>query len=88
MRMKVDEWQSVVDTNLNSMFRVTKLCLKGMTKARWGRIINISSVVGASGNAGQTNYAASKAGIEGFTRSLAKEIDPEELRLILLHPVL
>ena len=74
MRMKVDEWQSVVDTNLNSMFRVTKLCLKGMTKARWGRIINISSVVGASGNAGQTNYAASKAGIEGFTRSLAKEI--------------
>ena len=74
MRMKLDEWQSVVDTNLNSMFRVTKLCLKGMTKARWGRIINISSVVGASGNPGQTNYAASKAGIEGFTRSLAKEI--------------
>ena len=74
MRMKLDEWQSVVDTNLNSMFRVTKSCLKGMTKARWGRIINISSVVGASGNPGQTNYAASKAGIEGFTRSLAKEI--------------
>ena len=74
MRMKVDEWQSVVDTNLNSMFRVTKSCLKGMTKARWGRIINISSVVGACGNPGQTNYAASKAGIEGFTRSLAKEI--------------
>ena len=74
MRMKLDEWHGVVDTNLNSMFRVTKLCLKGMTKARWGRIINISSVVGASGNAGQTNYAASKAGIEGFTRSLAKEI--------------
>jgi len=74
MRMKLDEWQSVVDTNLNSMFRVTKLCLKGMTKERWGRIINISSVVGASGNPGQTNYAASKAGIEGFTRSLAKEI--------------
>ena len=74
LRMKSEEWRSVVDTNLNSMFRVTKLCLKGMTKARWGRIINISSVVGASGNAGQTNYAASKAGIEGFTRSLAKEI--------------
>ena len=74
MRMKLDEWHEVVDTNLNSMFRVTKLCLKGMTKARWGRIINISSVVGASGNPGQTNYAASKAGIEGFTRSLAKEI--------------
>ena len=74
MRMKLDEWHGVVDTNLNSMFRVTKLCLKGMTKARWGRIINISSVVGASGNPGQTNYAASKAGIEGFTRSLAKEI--------------
>ena len=74
MRMKDDEWQSVIDTNLSSMFRVTKLCLRAMTKARWGRVVNISSVVGSSGNPGQTNYAASKAGIEGFTRSLAKEI--------------
>ena len=74
MRMKDDEWQSVIDINLGSMFRVTKLCLRAMTKARWGRVVNISSVVGSSGNPGQTNYAASKAGIEGFTRSLAKEI--------------
>ena len=74
MRMKDDEWQSVIDTNLGSMFRVTKLCLRAMTKARWGRVVNISSVVGSSGNPGQTNYAASKAGVEGFTRSLAKEI--------------
>ena len=63
-----------MNTNLGSMFRVCKACVKGMTKARWGRIINISSVVGSSGNAGQTNYAASKAGIDGFTRALAQEI--------------
>ena len=74
LRMKAEEWDAVVNTNLNSMYRVCKACLKGMTKARFGRIINISSVVGSSGNAGQTNYAATKAGIEGFTRSLAKEI--------------
>jgi 3-oxoacyl-[acyl-carrier protein] reductase len=74
MRMKNDEWDAVVNTNLGSMFRVCKSCVKGMTKARWGRIINISSVVGSSGNAGQSNYAASKAGIEGFSRALAKEI--------------
>ena len=74
LRMKAEEWDAVVNTNLNSMYTVCKACLKGMTKARFGRIINISSVVGSSGNAGQTNYAATKAGIEGFTRSLAKEI--------------
>ena len=74
LRMKAEEWDTVVNTNLNSMYWVCKACLKGMTKARFGRIINISSVVGSSGNAGQTNYAATKAGIEGFTRSLAKEI--------------
>jgi 3-oxoacyl-[acyl-carrier protein] reductase len=74
MRMKGDEWSEVIDTNLGSMYRVCKACMKAMTKARFGRIVNISSVVGASGNAGQTNYSASKAGIEGFTRSLAKEI--------------
>ena len=74
LRMKEDEWGAVIDTNLNAMYRVCKACLKGMTKARWGRIINISSVVASSGNAGQTNYAASKAGIEGFSRALAKEI--------------
>lgn len=74
MRMKPDEWDSVINTNLGSMYRVCKACMKGMTKARYGRIVNISSVVGSSGNAGQTNYSASKAGIEGFTRSLAQEI--------------
>ena len=86
MRMKLDEWHSVIDTNLNSMFRVTKLCLKGMTKARSGRIINISSVVSASGNPGQTNYAASKAGIEGFTRSLAKEIGSRGITVNAVAP--
>ncbi len=74
MRMKAEEWSAVIDTNLTSMYRLCKACVKGMTKARWGRIINISSVVGSSGNAGQSNYAASKAGIEGFSRALAKEI--------------
>lgn len=74
LRMKAEEWSSVIDTNLGSMYRVCKACLRGMTKARWGRIINISSVVGSSGNPGQSNYAASKAGIEGFSRALAKEI--------------
>lgn len=74
MRMKTDEWEDVIDTNLNSLYRLCKIAVKTMTKARWGRIINISSVVASSGNAGQTNYAASKAAIEGFSRSLAREI--------------
>ena len=74
MRMKPSQWERTLDTNLGSVFTMTKLCLKGMTKARYGRIINLSSVVGATGNAGQTNYAASKAGLIGFTKSLALEI--------------
>jgi 3-oxoacyl-[acyl-carrier protein] reductase len=74
MRMKDEEWNEVIDTNLNSIFRVTKACLRGMTKARWGRVVNISSVVGSMGNAGQTNYAATKAGMDGFARALAREI--------------
>ena len=74
MRMKEDEWQDVISTNLGSMYSVSKACLRGMSKARWGRIVNVSSVVGSMGNAGQTNYAASKAGVEGFTRALAREI--------------
>jgi 3-oxoacyl-[acyl-carrier protein] reductase len=86
MRMKPEEWSAVIDTNLGSMYRVCKACVKGMTKARWGRIINISSVVGSSGNAGQTNYAASKAGIEGFTRALAKEIGSRGITVNALAP--
>ncbi|MBV1914092.1 MAG: 3-oxoacyl-ACP reductase FabG [Pseudomonadales bacterium] len=74
MRMKPDEWQDVISTNLGSMYSVSKACIRGMSKARWGRIVNVSSVVGSMGNAGQTNYAASKAGVEGFTRALAREI--------------
>ena len=73
MRMKDDEWYGVIDTNLNSLYRVSKAALRGMTKARWGRIINVGSVVGAMGNAGQANYAAAKAGVEGFSRALARE---------------
>ncbi|PIE44356.1 MAG: 3-oxoacyl-ACP reductase [Gammaproteobacteria bacterium] len=74
LRMKEEEWLEVVNTNLSAMYRTSKAVLKAMTKARWGRIVNISSVVASMGNGGQTNYAASKAGVAGFTRSLAKEI--------------
>lgn len=74
MRMKDEQWESVIETNLTGAFRLTKLAVKGMMKQRWGRIINISSVVGAMGNPGQANYCATKAGIEGFTRSLAYEL--------------
>ena len=74
LRMKPSQWEKTLNTNLASVFRITKLCLKGMTRARYGRIINLSSVVGATGNAGQTNYSASKAGLVGLTKSLALEI--------------
>lgn len=74
LRMKESDWQQVIQTNLSSVYRTSKAALKGMTKARWGRIINVSSVVAQMGNPGQANYCASKAGIEGFTRSLAHEI--------------
>lgn len=86
MRMKADEWDTVINTNLSSMYRLCKACMKGMTKARTGRIVNISSVVGSSGNAGQSNYAASKAGIEGFTRSLAKEIGSRGITVNAVAP--
>lgn len=74
MRMKDDDWASVLDTNLTAIYRMSRRAVRGMMKARSGRIINITSVVGQMGNAGQTNYAASKAGVEGFTRALAREI--------------
>jgi 3-oxoacyl-[acyl-carrier protein] reductase len=74
MRMKEEEWDEIITTNLGSVFRMSKACVRGMMKARRGRIINISSVVGAAGNAGQTNYAAAKAGMIGFTKALAREV--------------
>lgn len=74
MRMKDDEWNNVIGTNLDSVYRLSKAVLRGMTKARWGRIICISSVVAGMGNGGQANYAAAKAGMEGFARALAREV--------------
>lgn len=74
MRMKDEDWASVLDTNLTAIYRMSRRAVRGMMKARSGRIINVTSVVGQMGNAGQTNYAASKAGVEGFTRALAREI--------------
>lgn len=86
MRMSDDEWFDVVNTNLSAVFRLSKACLRGMMKARWGRIINISSVVGSMGNAGQSNYAATKAGVEGFARSLAKEIGSRGITVNTVAP--
>ncbi|MBQ0764501.1 3-oxoacyl-ACP reductase FabG [Marinobacter psychrophilus] len=74
LRLKDDDWADVLETNLTSVYRTSKAVLRGMAKARWGRVINISSVVASMGNAGQGNYCAAKAGVEGFTRSLAKEM--------------
>jgi 3-oxoacyl-[acyl-carrier protein] reductase len=74
MRMKDEEWDDIIDTNLTPIFKLSKRCVRAMTKARWGRIINITSVVGVMGNAGQTNYAAAKAGVIGFSKSLAREV--------------
>ncbi len=86
MRMKEDEWNDIIDTNLTSVYRMSKACLRAMTKARKGRIISISSVVGASGNAGQTNYAAAKAGLIGFTKSLAREVGARGITVNAVAP--
>jgi 3-oxoacyl-[acyl-carrier protein] reductase len=86
MRMKDEEWDSVIETNLSSLYRVSKACLRPMTKARRGRIINIASVVGAMGNAGQTNYAAAKAGMMGFTKALAREVGSRSITVNCIAP--
>ena len=86
MRMDNNDWERVLDVNLTSVFRTSKRAMKGMMKARQGRIINITSVVAAMGNAGQTNYTASKAGIEGFTRSLAREIGSRQITVNCVAP--
>lgn len=86
MRMKDEEWDDVINTNLNALFRLAKACARGMTKARWGRIINISSVVGSMGNIGQSNYAATKAGMEGFSRALAKELGSRNVTVNCVAP--
>jgi 3-oxoacyl-[acyl-carrier protein] reductase len=86
MRMKPEEWDAVINTNLSSLYRVCKACIRGMMKARGGRIINIASVVGSSGNAGQTNYSAAKAGMLGFTKSLAQEIGSRGITVNAVAP--
>jgi 3-oxoacyl-[acyl-carrier protein] reductase len=86
VRMKDAEWDTIIDTNLTSVYRLSKGCLRAMTKARKGRIINITSVVAASGNAGQTNYAAAKAGMIGFTKSLAREVGARGITVNCVAP--
>ena len=86
MRMKEEEWQSIMDTNLTSVFRMSKAVLRGMMKAKFGRIVNIASVVGATGNPGQTNYSAAKAGMVGFTKSMAREVGSRGITVNAVAP--
>lgn len=86
LRMEEDEWSKVIETNLTAIYRLTHACLKPMFRARWGRIINIGSVVGSSGNAGQVNYAAAKAGIIGFSKSLAQEMASRGITVNVVSP--
>ncbi len=86
VRMSEDQWTDVIDTNLTGAYRLTKSVLRSMMKARWGRIVNIGSVVGRMGNSGQTNYAASKAGIEGFTKALAQEVGSRGITVNCVAP--
>ena len=86
LRMKDEEWSDVIDTNLNAVYRLCRQVVKGMTRARWGRIINISSVVGAMGNAGQANYAATKAALGGFSRALARELGSRNITVNTVAP--
>ena len=86
MRMKDDDWDAVIDTNLKAVFRVSRAVTRPMMKQRYGRIVNITSVVGASGNAGQANYAAAKAGVAGMTRSLARELGSRGITVNCVAP--
>lgn len=86
MRMSAEEWGEVMDTNLTAIFRLGRACARGMTKARWGRIVNITSVVASMGNAGQSNYAAAKAGAEGFSRALARELGSRNITVNCVAP--
>jgi 3-oxoacyl-[acyl-carrier protein] reductase len=86
LRLKEEMWDAVIDTNLNSVFRMTKACLRTMMKARWGRIITIGSIVGSTGNMGQANYAAAKAGLIGFSKSLALEIASRNVTVNVVSP--